>query len=177
MPVPQATLIRVAKLQPDATATNGIRVIVGGDGTRFFLIKDANQLWGLWQGTSAGIEPMYVPLPGIKHGDCDAVIPWDGTMVVYALSRVRVGDKDFHPLHHIELSAPQFRVSVSRAHLDGVYTQIGVFRQQIGALDAEIAVLEKKIASQGDGSDTAALEGRVTALEGVRVKVREALGD
>jgi hypothetical protein len=168
MPVPQATLGRVAKLQPDATATNGVKVIVGGDGTRFFLIKDAAHLWGLWQGTNAGIEPVYVPLPGTKHSEVDAVIPWDGLMVVYLLSRVTVGTTNYHPLHHVELSAPQFKAQVWRGDIAALKQQDIVLVQQLTVLDRETDTLtarldavERALGSTGDP----ALEGRVVALE------------
>jgi hypothetical protein len=130
------------------TQTNGVRVIVGGDGTRFFLIKDSNHLWGLWQGTQVGIEPVLVPLPGLKHSDCDAMIPWDGTMVVYVLSRVVFGTTTYHPLWHLELSAPQFKAPVLHGHLQ--------------ALEQRLDAVERAI---GGGGDNLALEGRLISVE------------
>jgi len=154
--VPQATLVRSALLQPENTPTQGVKVIVGGDGTRFFLIKDVDHHWGLWQGTSVGIEEVYVPLPGLKHSDIGAVIPWDGTMVIYLLSRYVFGTQTYHPLHHIELTAPQFKAPVWRSDLDPLRAQDLALRQQDTAFTVQNTALKQQIA---------ALEARIKVLE------------
>lgn len=89
-----------------------------------------------------------------------SMIIHDNRIVIYYSARIGT---DPRPAHECEVSAPGVRRMPGMAHVSAIYREIAVVKNN---LTARLDALERALGNQSEEAPTAALEARVTALEG-----------
>lgn len=175
MQAPGITQGRFVPLQPDTPKCFGVVCEVDGGGVRFFLLKDGEDHWGLWEGTNGGLQARLVPLPGPKHHGDPSMVILDGQIIIYYPTRVTDTSGAPTPAHECQVFVPHARRPPSLAHIGAVYAELRTSvaalsaqntaqAQQIEALRRQMTDLERRFDMLGKTTDPVLL-ARLEAVE------------